>query len=236
MAAGWHRESGKQMDGLFLLTFISMILAIAVPNLLRARITANEAAAVEGIRAIHAAVQAYEAANARRPERLEQLAFAKNQNGYVFDLLTARDTYSVSARPIAFEQTGRRSYVSGRSREIRVTAEDRAARDSDPLLAAAAAATDRADGTFAAVLLLVFVLVFVAPPILDRVLSKRVLAGSSLPTSVAEEPAALAAAARLGVDAQVVETAAGRIVRLSFAGTYLPGSAGNAVAGAMRAS
>lgn len=124
--------------------FILIIAAIVIPNLLRARTTANEAAAVGSIRTINTAAMTYLERDPKHavPEDLRRMGpdgaipggnlitaeLARGQkNGYSFDY-TATDTdgdqvldsYFVLARPTVPGSTGIRSFCSDQTGVIRV--------------------------------------------------------------------------------------------------------------------
>lgn len=120
--------------GLAVIPVILIIAAIAIPNLLRAKMAANESSAVGSVRVLLAAEIAY---SSTHPEtgytcRLSDLAesgfiessLASGQkSGYVFELLgcgAAADSgrnseFRILAYPMVREQTGTRAYCSDQS-------------------------------------------------------------------------------------------------------------------------
>lgn len=141
--------------------FILIIAAIAIPNLLRARTSANEASAVGSIRTINVAEVTYAASNPQAgfSANLEVLGGASpcnvspttaclidpvlasgQKSGYRF-LYEAWDSnedqvldaYLVQAIPVEPGATGIRSFCSDESGIIRFTKEEACTRESPPL-------------------------------------------------------------------------------------------------------
>jgi type IV pilus assembly protein PilA len=144
--------------GIALIPLILIIAAIAIPNLLRARIVANEASAVSAIRIIDTAQVSYQAAypaigfapdlaslggaepctsSARTAclieNRLAQTSTQSGRHGYIFDLATAGNgsQYLVKAIPIARNQTGVRSFCSTEDGVVRADPSGNAIPDRD---------------------------------------------------------------------------------------------------------
>jgi type IV pilus assembly protein PilA len=155
-SAGRLKGSGMALAGLILgysglslipIAIILIIAAIAIPNLLRARIAANEAAAASVIRTINGAELSYRhsfpsvgytcslaslGGDEHSPTSAEHAHFvdgviaAGRKNGYRFEIqnCTASDgvtqTYQVVAYPEAHNKTGVRAFCSDQSAAIRV--------------------------------------------------------------------------------------------------------------------
>jgi type IV pilus assembly protein PilA len=122
---------------------ITLILAaIAIPNLLRARIAANEISATAAVRTITAAETSYAAAHTDEGytcslSSLQQTGLISRRvangqrNGYVFELSgcapgaegTANSKYQVVAYPLQLHQTGVRSFCADESAVLKVDAE-----------------------------------------------------------------------------------------------------------------
>ena len=120
--------------GLAVIPVILIIAAIAIPNLMRARLAANEASAAASVKTLVISEVSY---SANHPEtgytcKLSDLADAGfidsrlgsgQQNGYVFELMgcraasegAANTEYRVVAYPAAREQTGTRAFCSDES-------------------------------------------------------------------------------------------------------------------------
>ncbi len=144
--------AGLALGGLVLgyigLAFIPMLIiaAIAIPNLLRARIAANEAAAVSSIRVINTAETTYRdlykgftcdltaldgaaqgAPDASHAQLIDSLLASGQKTGYRFELSGCEDSspehYKVVAVPVVANQTGTRAFCSDESGAIRFDAQ-----------------------------------------------------------------------------------------------------------------
>jgi len=124
--------------GVVAVPMILIIAAIAIPNLLRARMAANEASAVASIRTINIAEIRYSqshngsgytcALSDLEAEQLVNSTLASGQkNGYVFELTAcgpgansaAISNYRITASPINRNQTGVRAFCSDESGAIK---------------------------------------------------------------------------------------------------------------------
>ena len=126
--------------GIAMLPLILIIAAIAIPNLLRARMAANEAGAVASIRILNTAEISYAASHAtgytcslsdlQSAGLIDALLANGSKHGYVFALQNcAADTpggatsrYQVIAYPVRPQQTGSRSFCSTESGVVKVDA------------------------------------------------------------------------------------------------------------------
>lgn len=140
--------AGVAMGGLVLgyigLAFIPIMIiaAIAIPNLLRARIAANEASAVSSIRTIHNAETTYRdfykgftcdlaaldgagqgTADASHAQLLDPALASGQKTGYRFELSGCDGSlsrhYKLVAVPVVASQTGMRAFCSDESGVIR---------------------------------------------------------------------------------------------------------------------
>jgi len=118
--------------------FILIIAAIAIPNLLRARISANEAGAVSAIRSINHAAVEHSLSDAKQgvPRSLKELGSGNDMpselssgvyHGYRFtyeatdtDGDQVLDAYFVAATPVTRGSSGVRSFCSDQTGIIRV--------------------------------------------------------------------------------------------------------------------
>jgi type IV pilus assembly protein PilA len=114
---------------------ILIIAAIAIPNLLRSRMAANESTAVGAVRTINTAAVSYAATNNQFPESLDELeragliddSIAKgNKSGYNFyyeasdsDGDGTRDKYWVVASPVTRGTTGSAEFCSDETGMLR---------------------------------------------------------------------------------------------------------------------
>ena len=144
-SAGRLAGDGMALAGLILgymgLAFIPVILiiaAIAIPNLLRARIAANESSAVNSIRIFNTAESAYGAAHPSTGyscsmSALEEVGLGRladgRKNGYVFELTgCVPDTpggpntkYVILASPMTANKTGVRVFCSDQTFVIKTS-------------------------------------------------------------------------------------------------------------------
>lgn len=110
---------------LIVVAIILVIAAIAIPNLIQARIRANEASAVSGVRSIATAQISYQILNSSYAATLVELgssgsgllpdsiAIAPNQHsGYTFSATGTSTGFTASAVPSAPGNTGIRSFCS----------------------------------------------------------------------------------------------------------------------------
>ena len=166
-SAGRLQGKGMAIAGLVmgyvsvaLIPFILIIAAIAIPNLLRARMAANEATAVGSLRTYNTAIIAYatQCQNQRFPASVANLGPGpgdcqganlvdatlagpdSQKNGYRFFYLPgAADnsgrivTYTISADPIVENTTGMRHFFTDQSGVIRHSSGAPASVDSPPL-------------------------------------------------------------------------------------------------------
>jgi type IV pilus assembly protein PilA len=167
-SAGRLKGEGMAIAGLVLgytgvavIPIVLIIAAIAIPNLLRARIAANEASAVGSLRTISIGLTTYAttyghgfpedlqalgppAAGSAPSERSADLVDADlargRKAGYVFSYVPeskhdkgVRDTYQVAADPIVQGEFGQRHFFVDESGVIRAERNGAATKDSPPL-------------------------------------------------------------------------------------------------------
>ncbi|HXX15040.1 MAG TPA: DUF4190 domain-containing protein [Candidatus Eremiobacteraceae bacterium] len=169
-SAGRLRGQGIATAGLVLgyvgiaaIPFILIIAAIAIPNLLRARMAANEASAVGALRSYNYALGTYaaECPNVGYPASLANLGPAANstkdcnhagvldsvlaadlpvRSGYTFHYtsgdannLGQTTTFSISAEPVIPGNTGTRYFFADQTGVIRASSSTLANADSPPL-------------------------------------------------------------------------------------------------------
>lgn len=145
-SAGRLKGEGMAIAGLVLgylwivgIPLILIIAAIAIPNLLRARMAANESSAIASIRSISVAEVRYAQAHSNvgftcslsdlAGDRLISRPLANGtKNGYAFELSdcsagaegTGNVKYRVVAYPVSMNATGARAFCSDESSVIRV--------------------------------------------------------------------------------------------------------------------
>ena len=137
------RQKGFSLIELLIVVAIILIIAaIAIPNLLRAKIAANQASAVGSLRTLNTACIAYSTSYGQFPAALTNLGpMAANgtasstsadlidsvlssgtKSGYVFTFTAgaSNQSYTITAKPITAATTGQNMYFTDQSGVIRV--------------------------------------------------------------------------------------------------------------------
>jgi type IV pilus assembly protein PilA len=128
---------------LIVVAVILIIAAIAIPNLLRSRISANEALAVGSLRTLNASCAAYSStwnvgfpvllsylgpgtpATSTAAGLIDSLLAAGNKSGYMFNYISGAPsagqvrTYTIAASPVLVDKTGKRYFFTDQSGVIR---------------------------------------------------------------------------------------------------------------------
>jgi type IV pilus assembly protein PilA len=155
------RQKGFSLIELLIVVAIILIIAaIAIPNLLRSRIAANEASAVGSIRTINTSAVTYSStypANGFPPSLaamggpagactatsaqaclLDAVLAAGTKSGYSFpwtgDGATPSVSYTINANPVTIGSSGQRAFFSDQSGVIRYQVTGAASTVSDPPL------------------------------------------------------------------------------------------------------
>lgn len=100
------------VEVMIVVALIALLSAIAIPNLLRSRITANESAAQVALKAISTALETYASSNNVYPSNTTALMgsappylnvnyFSGQHNGYTFTSTLSDYTYSIVAVPVS---------------------------------------------------------------------------------------------------------------------------------------
>jgi type IV pilus assembly protein PilA len=141
---------------LIVVAIILIIAAIAIPNLLRSRMAANEASAVGSIRSINTAAVTYSstypsvgypsslavlapatAASSSTSDLIDSVLSGGTKSGYQFNLTGASGTpvtgYSVTGDPVSPNTSGTRGFYSDQSGVIRYNSTSGATSASSPL-------------------------------------------------------------------------------------------------------
>lgn len=123
---------------MIVVAIIILLAAIAIPNLLRARLNANEAAAIASCRTLSSALESYRAAQTppAYPAELDDLSEATppyidatlgsgSKQGYDFAYVQDSDNeYSITATPVTQDVTGSRTFFVDESGVIRLDDEN----------------------------------------------------------------------------------------------------------------
>ena len=154
-----NRQKGFSLIELLIVVAIILIIAaIAIPNLLRARIAANEASAASSLRTINTACVTYSSTYNSYPTALSYLGpsngatptstdadllddvlapagggSTSTKSGYTFSFTGAQYTYTVTASPVSLNQTGVRYFYTDPSGVIRYNSGAAATSTSSPL-------------------------------------------------------------------------------------------------------
>jgi type IV pilus assembly protein PilA len=138
-----NRQKGFSLIELLIVVAIILIIAaIAIPNLLRAKIAANQASAVGSLRTLNTACIAYSTSYGQFPSALTNLGpiasggtasstsadlidsvlSGGSKSGYtfVFGAGTSNQSYTITATPITAATTGQSMYFTDQSGVIRV--------------------------------------------------------------------------------------------------------------------
>jgi prepilin-type N-terminal cleavage/methylation domain-containing protein len=127
------RKGFTLVEIMIVVAIIVLLAAIAIPNLLRARLSANEATAIAAMRTLSTAMESYRAAqsppaypaaltslNASNPPYIDSVLAGGNKSGYTFTLSGGGNTYGIVATPQSENVTGVRSFFVDQSGVVRV--------------------------------------------------------------------------------------------------------------------
>src|SRR6202166_2737605 len=138
-----RRQKGFSLIELLIVVAIILIIAaIAIPNLLRAKIAANQSSAVGSLRTLNTACIAFSTSYGQYPAALSNLGpigsggtasstsadlidsvlSGGTKSGYVFTFTAgaSNQSYSITAKPITAATTGQNMYYTDQSGVIRV--------------------------------------------------------------------------------------------------------------------
>ena len=139
-----RRHAGFTLIELMIVVaIIAIVAAIAIPNLIRSRIQANEGAAVGNLRTMLGAQVAFHSANYRYTLDIAELTGANppyldggwigEKGGYMFRLGGTTDAFNCVAFPVAFGLTGSKDFFIDASGVIRYDPDGDADANSTPL-------------------------------------------------------------------------------------------------------
>jgi len=134
-----NRKSGFTLvEIMIVVAVIALLSAISIPNLMRSRVNANEAAAISMLKTLVGLANSYRAVNPTYPEDISVLvldippymagdavAGASNEDelevrkqGYAFSIIGYANEFDVAAVPQTLGVTGNRSFFSSASGQI----------------------------------------------------------------------------------------------------------------------
>ncbi len=118
-----NKKGFTLVEIMVVVAIIALLAAILVPNLLRAKLTANETTAQATLRTIATALEMYAAANngayadsealltGANPKYLDKSYCGQIENSYAYDCALATSGYALTARPTDCTNTGTKSFT-----------------------------------------------------------------------------------------------------------------------------
>lgn len=129
------RKGFTLVEIMIVVAIIVLLAAIAIPNLLRARLSANEATAIAAMRTLSTAMETYRAAQSppsyptalsslsnATPPYIDAVLGSTNKSGYIYTLTGGGNSYTIVGAPDVDNVTGVRSFFVDQSGVVRVGA------------------------------------------------------------------------------------------------------------------
>ena len=126
-----------------IICFLVIVAMVAIPGLIRSKISANESSAIGRVRTVVDAQGAYHEANGRYAETFDQLSsetpsylrggWSIPRSGYVLKLDGDGDSFTVHADPVVVGETGFQFFFSDESGVVRYNTEESASKDDAAL-------------------------------------------------------------------------------------------------------